>query len=255
VLVFLEEAVSNVKAQCPAECVCITTEASCVQSSLTKFPEGRFPRSLMELDISRNNISELGEYTIRNWMIVSLRQLNLSNNVISRISGKSLVGQSGLEKLDLSGNKITTMFPETFRYPPRLQWLSLANNRELKVPEDAPLLESRSLKVLHLEYCNIDKISIINLQEVTALEELHISHNKIETVTNKIQGGTLMLKKIKFLDISYNQLQELPPEIMTLPRLETLNVKNNKLKVLGEVKYPAEFCEINFYAETALKPE
>jgi Leucine-rich repeat (LRR) protein len=242
-LVFLGEAVSNVKSQCPARCVCNTTEASCVDSSLTKFPEERFPRGLMKLDISRNIISELGEYTIRLWMIVSLRQLNLSNNMIKRINEKSLMGQSGLEKLDLSGNKITTIPPETFMYASRLQWLSLANNRELEVPEDAPLLQSRSLKVLHLEYCNIDKISIINLQEVMALEELYISHNKIVVITTKIQGRTWPLNNIKVVDVSYNQLQELPPEILTLPSLETVDVSNNKLKVLGEVKYPGEFCE------------
>lgn len=241
--VFLGEAGRNVAAQCPAQCICNATEASCTKSSLTKFPVGTFPRSLRKLDISGNMITELGDYTIRRWMIVSLKQLNLSNNVINRINESSLMGQSGLEKLDLSGNKITTFRPQTFVYPPRLQWLSLANNSHLHVPQDAPLLESRSLKVLHLEYCNISKISVANLQEVLALEELHLSHNKIEAIVSNIEGRALHLKNIKFLDISYNQLKKLPPEIIAFPNLENVDMRNNEVKVLGEVKSTGEFYE------------
>ncbi|KDR19454.1 podocan-like protein 1 [Zootermopsis nevadensis] len=253
VLIFLVKAVISVKGHCPARCVCSTIEGSCVELSLTKFPEERFPGSLMKLDISRNLISELGEYTIRYWMIVSLRKLNLSNNAINRINEQSLMGQSGLKELDLSGNEITTIPPKTFVYPPHLQWLSLANNGELEMPEDAPLLESSSLKVLHLEHCNIDRISVINLQKVMELEELYISHNRIEVIATENEGETSALKNLKVLDVSHNQLQELPPEILALLSLETLVLRKNKLKVLGEMKYSGEFCEKDLYAETHIK--
>lgn len=228
---------------CPARCNCSTTEATCVSSSLTEFPGERFPKELLKLDISRNRITELDALTIRNWMIVSLKELNLSNNAINRINGKSLSGQSGLKILDLSGNNITSFPLQTFAYAPRLQWLSLANNGELLIPEHSPLLESDSLQILHLEHCNIDTICVTNLEKLVQLKELHISHNKIKTLSMDGRGDLGCLKNIRVLDISYNQLQKLPPEIMTLPELAEVRVRNNKLEVLCEVKDTSEVCE------------
>lgn len=246
-LVCVAEVECGVQVQCPAPCICNTTEATCVDSSLTEFPAGRFPRSLLKLEISRNNISRLGEYTIRKWMIVSLRQLNLSNNAINIIDENALIAQSGLEKLDLSGNAFTNLPLNTFKYVPRLQWLSLANNRGIQVAEDTPLLESNSLLFLHLEYCNLRKLSAVNLERMVELQELYLSHNKIESISTKTKGQVRCLTNVKILDISYNQLRHLSSEIISLPNLEKLDVKNNKLKVLGELKHPEGFCEGNFF--------
>jgi Leucine-rich repeat (LRR) protein len=197
---------------------------------------------LVKLVISRNRVTELAALTIRNWMIVSLRELNLSNNAINRIDGKALTGQSGLEKLDLSGNNITAIPLETFTYSPRLQWLSLASNRELHVPEHSPFLQSDSLQVLHLEYCNLEKICVTNLEKLGKLKELYLNHNKIKTLSTET-GDLSCLKNIRILDISYNELQKLQPEILALPELEVVRVRSNKLGVLCEVKHPDGFCE------------
>jgi Leucine-rich repeat (LRR) protein len=241
--VLLGEARETVGYYCPSSCSCSTAEATCISSSLTEFPGERFPKQLQKLVISGNRITQLGALTIRNWMIVSLKELNLSNNAINRIDGKSFIGQSGLEKLDLSGNEITTFPLETFVYPPHLQWLSLANNSELQVPENTPLLESDSLQVLHIEYCNIEKISVTNLEKLGKLKELYLSHNKIKTLSAESRGSLACLKNIRILDLSYNQLQKLPPEFVTLPKLEKVVVMNNKLRSLCEVKNIKEFCE------------
>jgi Leucine-rich repeat (LRR) protein len=239
----LREAGESVMDFCPSGCSCSITEATCISSSLTEFPSGRFPIHLQKLAISGNRITQLGALTIRNWMIVSLKELNLSNNAINRIDGKSFVGQSGLEKLDLSGNEITTFPQETFAHPPRLQWLSLANNSKLQVPEHSPLLESDSLQVLHLEYCSIEKISVTNFEKLEKLEELYLSHNRIKILSAERQEDLAPLKNIRIFDVSYNQLQKLPPEIMTLPKLEKVDVRYNKFGAMCEVKTIGEFCE------------
>jgi slit protein 2 len=241
--VLLGEARETAVNFCPSRCSCNTTEATCIGSSLTEFPGGRFPKQLQKLVISGNRITQLGAVTIRNWMIVSLKELNLSNNAINRIDGKSFVGQSGLEKLDLSGNEITTFPQETFVYPPRLQWLSLANNSELQVPEHLPLLESDSLQILHLEYCNIENICVTNFEKLGKLKELYLSHNKIKTLSTERQGDLLYANNIRILDLSYNQLQQLPPEIMTLPNLKKVDVRYNKFGAMCEVETIGEFCE------------
>jgi Leucine-rich repeat (LRR) protein len=249
-LVCMTEVYCGVEVQCPAACICNTTEATCVDASLTEFPEGRFPSGLFKLDICMNNITRLDEYTIRKWMIVSLRQLNLSNNAINIINENALIAQSGLEKLDLSGNKLTNIPLKTFMYPPRLQWLSLARNREIQVAEDKPLLESDSLLVLHLEHCNIRKLSAVNFKKVVKLQELYLSHNKIESILTLTEGPVRSLMNIRILYISYNHLRQLPQEIISLPNLEKLDARNNELKMLCEMKYPNELCEGNFPTET-----
>jgi len=242
--VLLGEALEAVGNYCPSSCSCSTTEATCVSASLTEFPVERFPNQLQKLVISRNRITQLGDVTIRNWMIVSLQELNLSNNAINTIDGKSFIGQSGLQKLDLSGNNITTFPLETFVYPRHLKWLSLANNIELQVREHTPLLESDSLQVLHLEYCNIETICVTNLEKLGELKELYLSHNKIKTLSTANRGNLDCLKNIRILDLSYNQLQKLPPEFVTLPKLEKVDVRYNKLGSLCEVKNVNEFCEV-----------
>jgi len=241
--VLLGEAGETVVNYCPSSCSCNTTEATCVSSSITEFPVERFPKQLQKLVISGNRITQLGAVTIRNWMIISLKELNLSNNAINIIDGKSFIGQSGLEKLDLSGNNITTFPLETFVYPPRLQWLSLANNSELQVRELTPLLESDSLQVLHLEYCNIETICVTNLEKLGKLKELYLSYNKIKKLTTANRGDPACLKNIRILDLSYNQLQKLPPEFVALPKLEKVDVRYNKLGSLCEVVNVNEFCE------------
>jgi len=241
--VLLTEARETVGNYCPSSCSCNTTVATCVSSYLTEFPGERFPKHLQKLVISSNNITKLGAFTIRNWMIISLKELNLSNNAINIIDGKSFIGQSGLEKLDLSGNNITTFPLETFVYPPHLKWLSLASNSELQLREHTPLLESDSLQVLHLEYCNIETICITNLEKLVKLNELYLSHNKIKTLSTANRGELDCLKNIRILDVSYNQLQKLPPEFVTLPKLEKVDLRYNKLGSLCDVKNVNEFCE------------
>lgn len=240
--VLLGEALEAVGNYCPSSCSCNTTEATCVSASLTEFPVERFPNHLQKLVISRNRITQLGDVTIRSWMIVSLQELNLSNNAIHTIDGKSFIGQSGLQKIDLSGNNITTFPLETFVYPRHLKWLSLANNIELQVREHTPLLESESLQVLHLEYCNIETICVTNLEKLGELKELYLSHNKIKTLSTANRGNLACLNNIRILDLSYNQLQKLAPEFLTLPELEKVDVRYNKLGSLCEVK--SEFCEV-----------
>jgi Leucine-rich repeat (LRR) protein len=242
----------GVQVECPAPCICNATEATCVNSSLTEFPKGRFPKSVLKLDISRNKITNLDEYTVRNWMILSLRQLNLSNNAINTVHENALIGQSSLEKLDLSANTITNISLKTFMYPPRLQWLSLANNRGIQVTEDTPLLESKSLLVVHLEYCNLRKLPAVNLEKMVKLEELYISHNKIESISIQTERSVRCLMNLKILDISYNHLRQLSPEIILLPNLEKLDVRNNKLKVLREPEYSQKFCEANALTGTEI---
>jgi Leucine-rich repeat (LRR) protein len=94
------------------------------------------------VDFSLNNITSLGAYTIRKWMIISLRYLNLSNNALRILDEVSFMVQRCLEVIGLSGNELEYISEETFMYIPRLRWLSLANNKQLKIPDGVPFLKT-----------------------------------------------------------------------------------------------------------------
>jgi Leucine-rich repeat (LRR) protein len=187
------------------------------------------------MDFSNNNITGLGEYTIRKWMIVSLKHLNISNNAIRTISARSFIGQSGLRVVDLSSNELEHISEETFMYTPTLEWLSLANNKKLNIPDDTSFLRSRNLKVLHLESCGIHRIPLSSFADLIELRELYLSHNKI---TSLEMGSRILcqpLIKVLYLDLSYNNLGEVPQALTQLPRLEDLNMRYNKLSNVSDI--------------------
>ena len=132
-LVFLTTVII-VSAQCPHSCDC-TKEfiANCTNLDLRYFPFGKFGNKLYKLDVSFNKIKTIEELTIRRRYITSLKQLNVSNNIVETIHRKSFIGQGTLQEIDLSRNNIRTLYPDTFKYPPNLIWLSLRGNKNLQI--------------------------------------------------------------------------------------------------------------------------
>jgi Leucine-rich repeat (LRR) protein len=60
---------------------------------------------------------------------------------------------------------------------------------------------------------------------LTSLTKLNISYNELDSVPPEIQN----LKFLTFLDLNSNNLSSLPPEIGNLTALITLNLRNNRL--------------------------
>jgi hypothetical protein len=131
--------------------------------------------------------------------------------------------------VDLSSNELEHISEETFMYIPTLEWLSLANNKKLNIPDDTHFLRSRNLKVLHLESCGIHRISLSSFGDLIELRELYLSHNKITSLDMGSHSSWQPLIRILCLDLSYNNLGEVPQALTQLLRLEDLNMRYNKL--------------------------
>ncbi|XP_038882430.1 receptor-like protein EIX1 [Benincasa hispida] len=87
---------------------------------------GCLANSLMNLDLSRNNIS--GHLTNNLPKLRSLRYLDLSNNFISGPIPESIQNLGSMSFLDLAENKLNGSLPKSLGSMSRLQTLSISNN-------------------------------------------------------------------------------------------------------------------------------
>ena len=84
-----------------------------------------------------------------------------------------------------------------------------------------------------------DKIALerIKRAEREGSSSLDLSYNELKSLPPEIS----QLTNLTSLDLSYNQLSVLPPEIENLLRLETLDLENNKLAQLPRQIFDLDF--------------
>jgi len=128
------------------------------------------------------------------------------------------IGQlTSLKRLDLSGNRLTSLPAEIGQFT-SLTMLSLRSNHRLtSVPAE--------------------------IGRLTSLTELHLSYNQLTSLPPEIGQLTSLTR----LNLDGNQLTSVPAEIWQLPSLEYLALRNNQLKSL-----PAEIWRLTSLRELDL---
>nr|XP_014266361.2 toll-like receptor 2 type-2 [Maylandia zebra]XP_014266362.2 toll-like receptor 2 type-2 [Maylandia zebra] len=125
------------------------------------------------LDISDNII---GDLTLMEMMcygigvLLNLRTLNISKNILSSINSKLFTRLEKLENLDMSRNSFDSM-PSTCSWPASLKFLNLSST---SLPEVTSCLP-QSLQILDLSR---NKLTVFSI-ELPLLKELYISGNKL----------------------------------------------------------------------------
>ena len=189
----------------------------------------RFGPSVQQLDLSGNFLDTLDQTSLQDVGLSSLETLNASNSFINYIHKEAFVGLSKLKTVDLSRNELVVIEPNAFSQNGHLTALSLAHNELLNLPEEGPLLKSKSLKVLVLSGCNLSNIPPNTFRELPNLEELYISHNKL-----KVLPPLQSVERLIILDVGHNYLTDLNSESFSAsPKLIQLNLSNNKLSTLN----------------------
>ncbi|XP_058794389.1 insulin-like growth factor-binding protein complex acid labile subunit isoform X2 [Phymastichus coffea] len=199
--------------------------------------------------------------------------LSLADNEVPTIPRQMLSHLSLLRTLDLSRNRISRIEPDDFKYNPTLQYLLLAGNMisEMLPGSLPPLIKhlhvgrnelsslNRTLKDLNqLEWLLINSNELTsldgelpssghNLKMLYAvdnklthlpaefrflhrLESLFLQHNEITSLDGTLQKA----RKLKFLELSYNDLQVLSEDdFVEAEMLEDLELGHNSLKSLG----------------------
>jgi hypothetical protein len=156
-----------------------------------------------------------------------LTYLNLGNNNITLVPG-SINQLKKLRTLDLNFNKLNALPAEM----EEMKWigaLNLAGNLFTKIPPQ--VLAMKNLVQLDLSH---NWLALLDTGlTFKRIEFLDISFNQITQLPDEI----VQLKRLKYFRCADNQLKELPAGISDLTLLEELNLEGNKLQSLPEKLY------------------
>ncbi|XP_061559240.1 transforming growth factor beta activator LRRC32-like isoform X2 [Phycodurus eques] len=180
--------------------------------------------SLVELSLSGNSITKIAQNTFNG--ALSLRKISLHDNIILEIEDGAFDSLDGLSELDLSKNSIACITDFNLS---RLRALNLSRN-------SLELFQStRSAEPYHLAFLDLseNKLPYFPLLPTNnAIRHLDLSRNRLQSVDVMDMADTKMsetvLKHLRHLDLSFNQLTGLPQSFFnTMMLLEVLNVSNN----------------------------
>lgn len=173
------------------------------------------PRALIDLP-ELKEISLVGNTILEAPMIgravidlPSLSVLQLDRNRIVRLGESSFTDLPTLTRISLSRNRITEIFPGAFQRVPLLRIIDLNHNMIHRIhPEFFPHRSG------------------------SGLEELWLINNDLSHI-NELRSILEALPRLKFLDVSYNQLEEIPfGSFRGHPSLERLHMDHNRLRYL-----------------------
>ncbi|XP_052840955.1 uncharacterized protein LOC128255401 isoform X2 [Drosophila gunungcola] len=222
---------------CPWPCRCTwvvdSLYADCSRRSLWTYPD--FEGIPVEhLDLSGNKFAE---FPTQYADIDSLLYLDLSNNHISAIGSKTLIGFTSLRTLLLANNSIGSweaLSPnEAFKFAPNLKRLGLNGNilGGFGNGESFELLSSQSLTELDLSSCEITTLGGDQLvNQLPSLERLNLANNKLAQI------AALPSRTLRALDLSNCSIQELSGIFLdAMQNLEALNLSRNTQLQFGSL--------------------
>lgn len=123
--------------------------------------------------------------------------------------------------------------PASFSRLKNLKVLNLDNNNLVSIPNEIGDLEELEVLTISHNFLSTLPNSFRKLQK---LQSCHLAHNKFEEVPLCL---CYLSKSFLFLDLSSNDIRQLPSSIQHLKQLRTLIVLNNRLKIL-----PDTICQL-----------
>ncbi|CAK6980622.1 leucine-rich repeat-containing G-protein coupled receptor 4 [Scomber scombrus] len=216
-------------------------------NNLTEVPVGslRHQANLQALTLALNRISYIPDNAFAN--LTSLVVLHLHNNRIKEIGDNCFAGLVNLETLDLNFNSLV-VFPRAIEALPKLKELGFHSNDIASIPEGA-FHNNPLLRTIHL-YDN--PLSFVGASAFQNLSDLHslmlrgasmMQDFPILTLTNNLESLTLSgtkisslpadlcedLKLLRTLDLSYNEIKELP-SLQGCIRLQEISFQHNHIQ-------------------------
>lgn len=178
---------------------------------------------LQQLLLSRNNIHTSPKNVFSN--LKNLRLLDLSHNSIGVISNNLFNGLNSMETLDLSSNCISFLPSEIFHGLSQLRILNISNNPITRLHNNQ-FADNTLLEVLSIDQTDITEITAVSLAATKNLKLLSAKHNpKLVEIQNFAVPNTP--DSLQFVDISFNNLTQLPTFLTNLTNMTYVSLKGN----------------------------
>lgn len=186
-----------------------------------------FPR-MNKLLLRGNNIRDIPD---KSYNFRSIKEINLADNNIGRISPDFFKSCLALEKIDLSRNLLETLPTFTQSTMSRLSHVKLSHNRlEEKRPFYIPrsLLTIPSLHLVDLSSNRISQMPDPQYWSARGLKDLSLADNRIHKI-NLTAKSKEFWPEISRLNLSGNNIEVLPKEIGGFDSLVSLDISHNKI--------------------------
>ena len=186
-------------------------------------------KNLSFVELSDNVISKISEDTFSN--LPQLRTLRLRGNRITMSTVCDLNPLHTIEELDLSGNSLVgPIKPKTFPKMSSLRDIQLAHNSFSSIKMGA-MAGLPNLTTLSLHHNQIDVLEDHAFMNLTNLVHLDLAHNRIVAVS----GGSLAhLTLLVDLDLRHNFLRALTADlILPLQKLQNLKLDENDISIVA----------------------
>jgi insulin-like growth factor-binding protein complex acid labile subunit len=183
---------------------------------------------LTHLSVQGNQISEIipGIFE-KNFR---LEYLHLANNLIEHLEVDVFSGLVNLDYILLQGNKLQYIHPDTFLGLPKLKILYFSRNYDLQIPTDRQFINSYSLKRLGISGCNTASVSVETFANVSALEFLDLSYNRLRSLDINILK---VLPNLSVLNLTRNEISEIIPGTFEMvSHLKDLDLSHNRIEHL-----------------------
>jgi Leucine-rich repeat (LRR) protein len=177
--------------------------------------------SLVDINLSNNLLTKLDKNSFTNF--VNLKTINLSHNLIIQIHALTFNKLKNLEVIDLSHNQIDEIHNESLADLPRLLKINLSYNRIASFN----LINVKSLEDVNLEHNNLDKLNSWDFREFNNLKIINLSFNSI---TRLPSASFKNLANLERIDLSNNKIIEIGEDaLVMLPRLSIIDLSNNRV--------------------------
>nr|XP_053641738.1 chaoptin-like [Cherax quadricarinatus] len=139
--------------------------------------------------------------------LVNLRELDLSNNALTKVSGECFRTMRQLRNLNIQDNKIDSLSRNHFegQFHPYLESIQLSFNSIKKIKPQT-FHDYRNLKYLYLDDNQINIIQNSGFSNLESLEHLDLEGNNIKLLEYEAFQN---LPKLRYLDLSFNEMDNL----------------------------------------------
>ena len=131
--------------------------------------------------------------------------------------------------IDLTLNNLEDdRFPEAMEDMTSLRWLKLTNTKLKRLPIELEKL--KKLEHLTVKKNALGGLADVDFSQLPCLRTLNLSRNAL--TIEAIPGNIFSNEELTTLDLSYNQLTEIPEGLLRAKSLLVLNLSHNQLEVL-----------------------